>query len=153
MEIHAITYQSMHQTTKRRTYNLMKPIKINVSGQFDMNEKKGFEKECDDAIIITSSVTGAVMDKTKNGDPTYTRQVDAWIGGFKTMPDMFTRLSEAVIQLITHGQPEHIAKHNLLSFIMFVVNNSMLKGSVKVSVNEDLLNGNTKEGNVTKKEV
>lgn len=99
----------------------------------------------DDAVVIVSNITGAVLGAAANGDPSYTREVDIWAGGFCTKGDLFSRLAEATVQVFSDGGGKSV-EHNLVNFIMFIINNSSLKGKVSLHVKEDLIETGRKGG-------
>lgn len=119
----------------------MKPIKISIDGDFKQAGEQHNEIECDDAILIFSSINGAVMGISKNGDPAYTRDVSAWVGGFDSMPDVYTRLSQGVLQMFTNSENERINQFNLVNLIQFLIANGGLSDQVKLSLSEKFING------------
>lgn len=120
---------------------------INIHADIDAGDKtpKNLSMECDDAIIISSTINGARLHAAANGDPSFTRNVNVWAGGFRQGPDLYTRLSQAVIQVITQTGDRKTAEYNLLNFLIFIIEHSVLKGKVSLHVKESLLS-NTKEG-------
>lgn len=124
---------------------MRKSIKINID---TVNGTESIPPiECDDAIVISSNIDGAVLNATADGDPAYTRKVGVWVGGFRTAGELFTRLSQAIIQVITQTGDEEAVKHNLLNFLVFVIEHSTLKSQVSLHVREGFID-NTKEGSV-----
>lgn len=118
----------------------MKPIKISIRGEFKQAGEKHEEIECDDAIIIFSSINGAVMGASKNGDPAYTRDVSAWVGGFDSMPDVYTRLSQGVLQMFLNSENERNNQFNLVNLIQFFIANGGLADQVRLSLSEEFVN-------------
>lgn len=118
----------------------MKPINISIDGEFKYAEVKHDEIECDDAILIFSTINGAVIGKSQNGDPAYTRDVSAWVGGFKSIPDVYTRLSQGVLQIFTDSENERLNQYNLVNLIQFLIVNGGLSDHVRLSLSEKFVN-------------
>lgn len=133
---------------------MAKNIKLHGKLFIPPNSSKDFEINGDDAIIISSNITGVVMGAAANGDPAYTREISVWSGGFHRAGDLYTRLSQAVLQVFSRGEKEMV-EHNLVSFIMFIINKSSLKDKVSLRVREDLIGASIKGGgeSVNEKEV
>lgn len=122
---------------------MRKPIKISID---TVNGTENMPPiDCDDAIIIYSNIDGAVLNATADGDPAYTRKVGICVGGFRADSELFTRLSQAIIQVITQTGDKEAVRHNLLNFLVFVIEHSILKGQVSLHVREGFID-NTKEG-------
>lgn len=119
----------------------MKPIKISIDGHFNQKGPDHSEIDCDDAIIICSNINGAVIGVSKNGDPAYTRDVSVWVGGFGSMPDVYTRLSQGVLQMFMSSENERVNQFNLVNLIQFLIANGGLSDKVRLSLSEDLVNG------------
>lgn len=117
----------------------MKPIKISVDGDFKQQGIKHNDIECDDAIVIYSGINGAVMGASKNGEPAFTREVSTWVGGFGSMSDVYTRLSQSVLQMFINSQNEQINQFNLVNLIQFLITNGGLSDHVKLSVSEEFV--------------
>lgn len=122
----------------------MKPIKISIDGEFKQAGEPHNEIECDDAILIFSSINGAVMGISKNGEPAYTRDVSVWVGGFDSMPDVYTRLSQGVLQMFMNSEDKRINQFNLVNLIQFLIANGGLSDQVKLSLSEKFVNGKEK---------
>lgn len=122
----------------------MQPIKITAEGNFKSLGNKKAEILCDDAIIIFSKINGAVMGAAKNGDPSFTREVNAWVVGFDTTPDVYTRISQGVLQLFSASEDEKANQYNLINLIQFLITNGGLRDKVRLSISEELIH-NTKE--------
>lgn len=122
----------------------MKPIKISINGEFKQAGEQHNEIECDDAILIFSSINGAVMGISKNGEPAYTRDVSVWVGGFDSMPDVYTRLSQGVLQMFMNSEDKRINQFNLVNLIQFLIANGGLSDQVKLSLSEKFVNGKEK---------
>lgn len=124
---------------------MRRPIKISINA---VNVAETIPPiECDDAIVISSNINGAVLNATAEGDPSYTRNVGVWVGGFRAASEMLTRLSQAIIQVISQTGDEKAVKYNLLNFLVFVIDRSILKGQVSLHVREGFID-NTKEGSI-----
>lgn len=118
----------------------MKPIKISVDGHFKQNGPEHSEIGCDDAVVIFSNINGAVMGVSKNGAPAFTRDVSVWMGGFESMPDVYTRLSQGVLQMFMSSENERVNQFNLVNLIQFLIANGGLSDKVRLSLNEDFVN-------------
>lgn len=119
----------------------MKPIKISIDGDFKQKGADYNKIECDDAVIIYSNVNGAVIGTSKNGDPVFTRDVSVWVGGFGNMPDVYTRLSQGVLQMFTCSENERVNQYNLVNLIQFLIANGGLSDKVCLSLSENFING------------
>lgn len=119
----------------------MKPIKLSIEGDFKEKGPGHSEIECDDAVVIYSSINGAVIGASKNGDPAFTRDVSVWVGGFRSMPDVFTRLSQGVLRMFTNSESERVSQFNLVNLIQFLIANGGLSDKVRLSLSEDFVNG------------
>lgn len=122
-----------------------KPINIHTQIALWSNAPEDLSMECDDAVIIALSINGGRLHAAANGDPSFTRDVNLWAGGFRSKADLYTRLSQAVIQVLMQTGDCKETEHNLLNFLIFVIENSLLKGKASLHVKEQLLD-NTKEG-------
>lgn len=119
----------------------MKPVKISVTGEFKQVGEQHSKIECEDAIIIYSTINGAVMGISQNGDPAYTRDVSAWVGGFDSMPDVYTRLSQGVLQMFMQSENKRVNQFNLVNLIQFLITNGGLSNQVRLSLSEEFING------------
>lgn len=127
----------------------MKPIKISIDGDFKQTGPDHSEIECDDAVVIYSNINGAVMGISKNGDPAFTREVSAWVGGFGSMTDVYTRLSQGVLQMFMNPENERINQFNLVNLIQFLIVNGGLSDKVRLSLSEDFVHGKEIQKNET----
>lgn len=118
----------------------MKQIKISIDGDFKQKGPDHNEIECDDAVVIYSNINGAVIGTSKNGDPAFTRDVSVWVGGFGSMPDVYTRLSQGVLQMFMSSENERVNQFNLVNLIQFLIANGGLSDKVRLSLNEDFVN-------------
>lgn len=113
-------------------YGRKKMMPINISIDSDIKQKgpDHNEIECDDAAVIYSNINGAVIGASKNGDPIFTRDVSVWVGGFGSMPDVYTRLSQGVLQMFTCSENERVNQFNLVNLIQFLIANDGLSDKV-----------------------
>lgn len=125
----------------------MKPIKISVDGDFKQKGKQQAEIECDDAIVIYSKINGAVLGTAKTGEPVFTRDVSTWVGGFSSMPDVYTRLSQGILQLFMSSKNERVNQYNIVNLIQFLINNGGLSDDVRLSISEGFVSGKEREKN------
>jgi len=103
------------------------------------------EINCDDAIIIYSNITGAVMNPDQNGELSYTRKVEAWVNGLKKPTDVFTRLSQIVLRVFMDSPDQKNNEYNLVNFIQILITQAGLEGKVRLRLGEELI-ANSKEG-------
>lgn len=127
----------------------MRPIKISMDSDFKRKGADHSEIECDDAVVIYSNINGTVIGISKNGAPAFTRDISVWVEGFESIPDVYTRLSQGVLQMFMNSENERINQFNLVNLIQFLIVNGGLSDKVRLSLSEDLVNGKEIQENET----
>ena len=125
----------------------MSTMNIKIEGERVKPEDGNYlvEINCDDAIIIYSNITGAVMNPDQNGELSYTRKVEAWVNGLKKPTDVFTRLSQIVLRVFMDSPDQKNNEYNLVNFIQILITQAGLEGKVRLRLGEELI-ANSKEG-------
>lgn len=125
----------------------MSNMNIKIEGERVKPEDGNYlvEINCDDAIIIYSNITGAVMNPDQNGELSYTRKVEAWVNGLKKPTDVFTRLSQIVLRVFMDSPDQKNNEYNLVNFIQILITQAGLEGKVRLRLGEELI-ANSKEG-------
>lgn len=122
----------------------MGPFNITVDTADTEPVERVLQRDVNDAILIYSEIDGVLLNVAKDGEPSYTRDVSVWCDGFKSQAEIYTRLSQAVIEVIGGTKNKDVAKYNLINFMVFLINHSG-NDDITIHVGEKYIK-NTKEG-------
>lgn len=116
-----------------------RPITIQIDSHLKNVGENHDIIECDDYLMIYSKVNGATFDPEGNKEPSLTRDVSAGIGGFKTMSDIYNRLTQGTLQFFSLSEDPSVNDYNLVNYISELIKYGGLSEKVRLTVTEDLL--------------